>query len=265
MTGRLITAASRAWASNADPERCRNADLYVIQLACSFPGYSLVGEDRFMRVLLIEDDSALGEAVREHVASLGYGVDRMKRLDDARDAMATTAYELILLDLNLPDGRGLDFLRDLRLQGSRVPVIILTAQDQIASRIVGLNAGADDYLVKPFDLNELSARVGAVARRYGGNPNPLLRLGNLAIDLAQRYISVAGRPVDLTAREWAVFERLARRPNVMIAKSDIEDSLYEFGAEVDSNTVEVYVSRLRKKLGRDAIKTVRGAGYKISA
>jgi two-component system, OmpR family, response regulator len=218
-----------------------------------------------MRVLLIEDDSVFGEAVRDHIASLGYGVDWVKSLDHARAAMMTTTYELLLLDLNLPDGRGFDFLRDLRQKGSAVPVIILTAQDQIASRIAGLNAGADDYLVKPFDLSELSARVGAVARRYGGNPNPLLRLGDLDIDLAQRFISVAGRSVDLTAREWAVFERLARRPNTIIAKSDIEDSLYEFGAEVDSNTVEVYVSRLRKKLGRDAIATVRGAGYKISA
>jgi two-component system OmpR family response regulator len=218
-----------------------------------------------MRILLIEDDSVLGEAVRDHIASLGYGVDWVKSLDNAREAMTTTTYELLLLDLNLPDGRGFDFLRDLRQKGSAAPVIILTAQDQIASRIASLNAGADDYLIKPFDLSELSARVGAVARRYGGNPNPLLRLGDLDIDLAQRFISVAGRSVDLTAREWAVFERLARRPNVIIAKSDIEDSLYEFGAEVDSNTVEVYVSRLRKKLGRDAIATVRGAGYKISA
>jgi two-component system OmpR family response regulator len=218
-----------------------------------------------MRILLVEDDRVLGEAVRDHVASLGYAVDWMKRLDDAREAMATTAYELILLDLNLPDGRGLDFLRNLRADGGATPAIILTAQDQIASRIAGLNAGADDYLVKPFDLSELSARLGAVTRRYGGNPNPVLTLGDLNVDLAQRFVTVAGRPVDLTAREWAVFERLARRPNAMISKSDIEDSLYEFGAEVDSNTVEVYVSRLRKKLGRESIKTVRGAGYKISA
>ena len=247
------------------PDSGLNATLFVGQVPRSFPSYSVFGDSRFMRILLIEDDHALGEAVREHVASLGYGVDWMQRLKDAREAMATTAYELLLLDLNLPDGSGLDFLREIRRQASAAPVIILTAQDQIASRIAGLNAGADDYLVKPFDLSELSARVGAVARRYGGNPNPLLKLGDLEIDLAQRYISVAGKPVDLTAREWAVFERLARRPNAVIAKSDIEDSLYEFGAEVDSNTVEVYVSRLRKKLGRDAVATVRGAGYKIGA
>jgi two-component system OmpR family response regulator len=218
-----------------------------------------------MRVLLIEDDHVLGEAVREHVASFGYGVDWMKRIDAARDALATVPYDLVLLDLNLPDGRGLDLLRELRRGGSAVPVIILTAMDQIAARIDGLNSGADDYLVKPFDLSELSARVTAVARRYGGNPNPLLRLGDLDIDLARRFISVAERPVDLTAREWAVLERLVRRPNAIIAKSEIEDSLYEFGAEIESNAVEVYVSRLRKKLGREAIKTVRGIGYKVGA
>jgi len=218
-----------------------------------------------MRVLLIEDDRVLGDAVRDHVASLGYGVDWMKTLDAARQAIATVAYELVLLDLHLPDGRGLDLLRELRRQGSVVPIIILTAQDQIASRIEGLNSGADDYLVKPFDLTELSARVAAVARRYGGNPNPLLQLGDVDIDLARRFILVGGKPVDLTAREWAVLERLLRHPNAMVAKSAIEDSLYEFGAEIESNAVEVYVSRLRKKLGRDAIRTVRGAGYRIGA
>jgi two-component system OmpR family response regulator len=218
-----------------------------------------------MRVLLIEDDRVLGDAVRDHVASLGYGVDWMKTLDAARQAIATVAYELVLLDLHLPDGRGLDLLRELRRQGSVVPIIILTAQDQIASRIEGLNSGADDYLVKPFDLTELSARVAAVARRYGGNPNPLLQLGDVDIDLARRFILVGGKPVDLTAREWAVLERLLRHPNAMVAKSAIEDSLYEFGAEIESNAVEVYVSRLRKKLGRDAIRTVRGAGYRVGA
>jgi len=218
-----------------------------------------------MRVLLVEDDYVLGEAVREHVASLGHGVDWMKRLDDAREALATVAYELVLLDLNLPDGRGLDLLRELRRAGADAPVIILTAQDQIAARIEGLNSGADDYLVKPFDLSELSARIAAVARRYSGNANPLLRRGELEIDLARRIVNVSGKPVDLTAREWAVLERLVRHPNALIAKTDIEDSLYEFGAEIESNAVEVYVSRLRKKLGHDAIRTVRGAGYVIGA
>jgi len=218
-----------------------------------------------MRILLVEDDGVLGEAVREHVASLGYGVDLMQNLDDARLSLSTMSYELVLLDLNLPDGHGLDLLRGLRREGATIPVIILTAQDQISARIEGLNSGADDYLVKPFDLSELTARIAAVARRYGGNPNPLLHYGEVSIDLARRSVKVGREQADLTAREWAVLERLARRPDMMVAKSDIEDSLYEFGAEIDSNAVEVYVSRLRKKLGRDLIKTVRGAGYKIGA
>lgn len=217
-----------------------------------------------MRVLLIEDDVVLGDAVRAHVASVGYGVDWLTRLDDARDALAGVPYELVLLDLNLPDGSGLDLLRALRRDGNRVPVIILTAQDQIAARIEGLNSGADDYLVKPFDLSELSARAAAVARRYAGNPNPLLRVGQAEVDLARRIVTVCGKGVELTAREWAVLERLLRHRNAMVTKAAIEESLYEFGAEIESNAVEVYISRLRKKLGREAIRTARGVGYKVS-
>ena len=217
-----------------------------------------------MRVLLVEDDRTLGDAVHDHVASLGHGVDLMPTLSAAGDAVATTAYDLILLDLNLPDGYGLDFLRSQRQRGSQTPVIILTAQDQIAARIEGLNSGADDYLVKPFDLSELSARIAAVARRYGGNPNPLIRVAGLTIDLARRHVEADDRAIDLTAREWAVLERLIRRPNATVAKSEIEDSLYEFGAEVDSNAVEVFISRLRKKLGRDSIVTLRGIGYRMA-
>lgn len=217
-----------------------------------------------MRVLLVEDDHVLGGAVREHVASLGHAVDWMLRKDDAEAALETVGYELVLLDLNLPDGRGLDILRDMRRAGNSVPAIILTAQDQIAQRIDGLNAGADDYLVKPFDLSELTARIAAVARRYGGNPNPLTKVGEAEIDLATRNAKVDGRPVELTAREWTVLERLLQRPNAVVTKAALEDSLYAFGAEIDSNAVEVYVSRLRKKLGRAAITTVRGAGYRAA-
>jgi two-component system OmpR family response regulator len=218
-----------------------------------------------MRILVVEDDYALGEAVRDHIAAAGHAVDWMRRIVPAREVLDTTTYDLLLLDLNLPDGRGLELLQELRRRAVATPVIIMTAQDQIAARIEGLNAGADDYLVKPFDLSELSARLAAVARRYAGNPNPLLRLGDLEIDTANRNVSRGGKPVDLTAREWAVFERLARTPRILISKEQIEDSLFAFGAEVESNAVEVYVSRLRKKLGREAIETVRGLGYRVGA
>lgn len=218
-----------------------------------------------MRVLFVEDDPALGRPVAEHIASLGYGVDWVPTLQEAADAFAVVPYELVVLDLGLPDGNGLGFLRRLRQEGCKVPVVIVTAVDQIAWRIEGLNSGADDYVVKPFDLGELTARMASVLRRYGGDPNPLLRLGGLEVDIARRIARVGGRSVDLTAREWAVLERLLRRPNAIVPKTDIEDSLYEFGAEIESNAVEVYVSRLRKKLGRDAIRTVRGAGYRVEA
>ncbi|MCB9946278.1 MAG: response regulator transcription factor [Rhodospirillaceae bacterium] len=216
-----------------------------------------------MRVLLIEDEPNLGQAVREHVAAEGHAVDWFQRLDEAEDALGAVDYELILLDLHLPDGRGLDLLRTLRRRGDATPVIILTARDQISDRIEGLNAGADDYLVKPFDLDELAARVAAVARRYAGNPNPLFRAGAVEVDRANRQVRVAGREVDLTAREWAVLEQLLRRPRAVVSKDRLEDALYAFGAEVASNAVEVYVSRLRKKLGPDLIRTLRGVGYRL--
>jgi len=216
-----------------------------------------------MRVLLVEDAVGLGDAVREQIADDGHAVDWVQRLEQARASVASTPYDLILLDLMLPDGRGLEFLRQRRGAGDVTPVIILTAQDQISERIAGLNAGADDYLVKPFDLFELSARVAAVARRYSGNPNPQIRLGELHVDLNARTVQRDGSIIDLTAREWAVFEAFVQRPSALLSKSQLEERLYAFGAEIESNTIEVYVSRLRKKLGRELIETVRGMGYRL--
>jgi len=216
-----------------------------------------------VRTLLIEDDPVLGAAVRDHLALNGNSVDWLRRIDEARSALATVAYELVLLDLGLPDGSGLALLRELRAARNPVPVIIATAQDQIAVRIEGLNAGADDYLVKPFDLSEMSARISAVARRYTGDPNPAQDVGPVSIDLARKRVMVEGQDAGLTAREWAVLERLVRHRGAVVTKSEIEDSLYEFGAEIESNAVEVYISRLRKKLGKDFVSTIRGLGYKV--
>jgi two-component system, OmpR family, response regulator len=218
-----------------------------------------------MRVLLVEDDTILGAAVRDQIRADGHSVDWVTRLDDADDHLAIASYDLILLDLMLPDGRGVPFLRGLRARGDVSPVIILTALDQISDRIEGLNAGADDYMVKPFDLSELSARLKAVARRYSGNPNPLIEIGDLAIDLAARRITRAGKPVALTAREWVLFEAFVQRPGQLMSKAQLEERLYAFDDEVESNTTEVHISRLRKKLGHEVIETVRGIGYRLGA
>lgn len=216
-----------------------------------------------MRILLIEDDTVLGAAVRDQIAADGHSVDWVMRLDRAGDALASAVYDLVLLDLMLPDGRGIPFLKALRGRGDVTPVIILTALDQVSDRIEGLNAGADDYMVKPFDLAELSARIGSVARRYVGNPNPLITLGPLEIDIAARSILKDGRPVVLTAREWVLFEAFLQRPGQLLSKSQLEERLYSFDTEIDSNAIEVHVSRLRKKLGAHVIETERGLGYRL--
>ncbi|MCL6707929.1 response regulator transcription factor [Pseudomonas sp. R2.Fl] len=216
-----------------------------------------------MRVLLIEDDAVLGEAVRDHVAAAGHAVDWTMTVEDARAAVSAVDYGLVLLDLRLPDGRGIDFLRGMRASGSAVPVIILTAFDQISDRIEGLNSGADDYLVKPFDLDELTARMRAVARRHAGRPASSVEIGPLSIDAARRLVTLSGKPVPLSSREWAVLDVLSARPQAIVSKGKIEEALYAFGAEVESNTVEVYVSRLRKKLGKDMVETIRGIGYRL--
>lgn len=216
-----------------------------------------------MRILLIEDEALLGEAVLTHLSRKGHAVDWMQRLGDAEAALSAVDYGLVLLDLQLPDGGGLDLLRRLRKAGDKRPVIIVTARDQIRNRIEGLNAGADDYIVKPFDLDELLARVEAVQRRYDLKATSVVEVGPLSIDTATRQVRRDGKRVQLTAREWAVLDTLSHRPGATVSKGSIEDAIYALGAEIDSNTVEVYVSRLRKKLGPDCIETVRGLGYKL--
>lgn len=218
-----------------------------------------------MRILLIEDDTVLGAAVRDQIAGDGHSADWVTRLDAAGDAMSVASYDLILLDLMLPDGRGIGFLKELRARGDVTPVIILTALDQVSDRIEGLNAGADDYIVKPFDLAELSARISSVGRRYSGNPNPIITHGALEIDLASRSVRRDGKQVHLTSREWALFEAVLSRPGQLLSKAQLEEKLYAFDAEIESNTIEVHVSRLRKKLGPGVIETERGLGYRLGA
>lgn len=217
-----------------------------------------------MRILLLEDTTGLAEVIRDQLTDAGHAVDWVQTIAHAKSSLLTTHYDLILLDLMLPDGNGIDLLKQRRQTGDKTPVIILTARDQISDRIDGLNAGADDYLVKPFDLSELSARMSAVTRRYAGNPNPLLTIGELSINLNERLISRNGTAINLTAKEWALLEAFIQRPGTLLSKTQLEDHLYAFGAEIESNTIEVYISRLRKKLGKEQLQTVRGMGYRMA-
>ena len=214
-------------------------------------------------ILIIEDDRAINNLIKGTLSAEGYVCDCAFDGREGANLLEEKRYDLVLLDLMLPDGRGIPYLRALRGRGNATPVIILTALDQVSDRIEGLNAGADDYLIKPFDLAELTARIGSVARRYAGNPNPLIQHGDLEIDLAARSVHRAGRLVPLTAREWALFEALLGHPGQLFSKAQLEDKLYAFGAEVESNTIEVHVSRLRKKLGTSVIETERGLGYRL--
>lgn len=207
----------------------------------------------------------MGGGVQGHLALAGHAVDLVGSLDEAEAALATADYGLVLLDLGLPDGNGLTLLRGLRGRGDWRPTIVLTARDQITDRIAGLKAGADDYLVKPFDLDELAARVEAVARRGRSQPEPSFQSGAVVLQLADRRASVAGAEVALTAREWAILDRLLRRPGAIVSREQIEQALYAFGEEVESNAVEVRISRIRKKLGAGLIDTLRGVGYRVRA
>lgn len=216
-----------------------------------------------MRVLLIEDDKSLGRAVRDHIIKQNNAVDWAETLEDAYASVATTRYDFILLDLRLPDGNGLTFLKDIRAKNITSPVVILTAHDQISDRIEGLNSGADDYIVKPFDLHELTARIGAVARRTNGQAKSQITIGTMTIDMDNKRVFIENAEIELSSREWAIIEHMASHPNMLITKAQIEDTIYAFGSEVESNTVEVYISRLRKKIGKNRIKTHHGRGYSL--
>lgn len=218
-----------------------------------------------MRILLVEDNAALGRAVREHLALAGHAVDHVGTCAEAEATLAVGDHALVLLDLGLPDGSGLDVLRGLRRRGDWRPTIILTARDQITDRIEGLKAGADDYVVKPFDLGEVLARVQAVTRRGAAHPDPEFRAGEVRLNLQDRRAVVAGRDVTLTAREWAILERLLQRPGAVVSRERLEEAIYAFGEEVESNALEVHVSRIRKKLGSALIDTLRGVGYRVRA
>jgi two-component system OmpR family response regulator/two-component system response regulator QseB len=221
-----------------------------------------------MRLLLVEDDRMIGAGLRDALRLEGYAVDWVRDAAAADATLASERFDLVLLDLGLPPGPagapardGLDVLRGLRSREDGTPVIVLTARDAKGDRVAGLDAGADDYLVKPFELDELNARIRAVLRRHSGRAQPLLRHGGVTLDPATRQVTRDGQPVLLSAREFAVLEALMQRPGALLSRAQLEDRLYGWGEEIESNAVSVYIHQLRRKLGADFIRNVRGVGY----
>jgi len=217
-----------------------------------------------VRILLVEDDIALADAVCGYLRAKAFVVDTAPSLAEARGALLMAQYAAVLLDLHLGDGDGLSLLPQLRALAERPIVIVLTARDQVTDRIRGLDAGADDYLVKPYDPAELLARLRAVERRRSASNSPLLQLGTIEIDLARDLVRKRGVPVVLTQKEWALLRVMASRPDRIHTREMLQDALYGFDDEADSNTLEVFISRLRRKLGRAHIQTLRGLGYRLA-
>ena len=216
-----------------------------------------------MRLLLVEDDAMIGEAVLQVLRSEHYAVDWVRDGVMADQALKTEHYDLLLLDLGLPKRDGLEVLRALRARRDAVPVLIATARDGVAERIAGLDAGADDYVVKPYDIDELLARVRALLRRSAGRGEPVFEHKGVSLNPATREASVHGQPVQLSAREWAVLEPLIARPGAVLTRVQLEEKLYSWKDDISSNAVEVYIHNVRKKLGSEVIQTVRGLGYVV--
>ena len=216
-----------------------------------------------MRILLVEDDALLGDGIRAGLKLADYAVDWVRDGEAARLALLDHTYHACVLDLGLPKRDGLSVLEDLRQRGRNLPVLILTARDSSADKVAGLDAGADDYLTKPFELPELQARLRALIRRSGGAATPTLEHAGVVLDPASKRVTRGGQPVTLSAREYALLHDLLSHRTHIRTRSQLEESLYAWGEETGSNTVEVYVHHLRRKLGADFIRTVRGLGYQL--
>lgn len=218
-----------------------------------------------MRILVVEDDNLLGDGIQAGLRQAGFVVDWVRDGVAARAALEAESFAAVVLDLGLPRLSGLELLRRLRAARNPIPVLILTARDTVADRIQGLDTGADDYLVKPFDLGELSARLRALLRRAAGSPEPLLRVGAIELDPAGHSVRLDGRTVELSAREFSLLHELMANAGRVLSRRQLEERLYAWGEEVESNAVEVHVHHLRRKLAPELIRTVRGVGYLLPA
>ena len=217
-----------------------------------------------MRLLLAEDDAMIGESIRRGLRQDGFAVDWVRDGREAEVALAERVHDLLLLDLGLPRREGLDVLRGMRRRGDARPVLIVTARDAVADRVAGLDAGADDYVLKPFELAELAARIRALLRRHSGRAAPIVALGDITLDPAAHEVRVKGEPVALSAREFALLEALLTRPGAVLSRPQLEEKLYGWNQEVGSNAVEVHLHALRRKLPPDTIRNVRGVGWTIA-
>ena len=217
-----------------------------------------------MRVLLAEDDPMIGASIRQGLRQDGFAVDWVEDGRAAEQALATRVHDALVLDLGLPKRTGLEVLATLRRHGDARPVLVLTARDAVADRVAGLDAGADDYLVKPFDLDELSARLRALLRRGAGRAGPVLASGGVELNPATREVRLRGEPVSLSPREFALLEALLARPGAILSRSQLEEKLYGWSDPVESNAVEVHIHTLRRKLGSEFIRNVRGVGWMVA-
>ena len=217
-----------------------------------------------MRALLVEDDPMIGESVRTALSQDGFAVDWTRDGKSANLALQAERYDIVLLDLGLPSRDGLEVLRAMRSAKDRTPVLIVTARDAVQERIRGLDAGGDDYLVKPFDLDELAARIRSLVRRSVGRAEPVIEHLGLTLNPATHEVALRGKAVELSARELAVLQALLERPGAVLSRAQLEDRLYGWGQEIESNAVEVYIHSLRRKLGTNFIRTVRGVGYMVA-
>lgn len=216
-----------------------------------------------MRILVVEDDPVLSDGLKVGLGLTGATVDQVSHCADALVALSSSRFDAVVLDLMLPDGSGLDVLKKMRAEKDHTPVLLLTAMDETTDRIAGLDSGADDYMGKPFDLDELAARIRAIARRSSGRANSVMVAGAVELDPSSLTAKAEGRTIALSRREFAVLSALMERPGIIRSKSEIEERLYGWQEEVESNTVEVHIHNLRNKIGRDAIETVRGLGYRM--
>ena len=216
-----------------------------------------------MRLLLAEDDRLLGDGICVTLDEAGYATDWVTDGVAAEAALQTETYALLILDLGLPKQSGIDVLKGVRQRGQDMPVLIITARDTVLDRVQGLDCGADDYLVKPFDMDELNARLRALLRRSGGRSNPVIDHGDIVMDPAAHVVTHAGNVVDISPREFAVLRMLLENRSKVMSRARLEEGLYSWGDEVESNAVEVYVHHLRRKLGAPLIRTIRGVGYTI--